>query len=62
MASAVVTPDVSASVMSVIGVALSAVVGGLSAFTEYGVAVRACSQAGCGPSSPTIQQLTFEEG
>ena len=55
------TPDISTRVR-ITGGALSAVIGGLSAFTEYTVAIQACSQAGCGPFSPTITQLTFEEG
>ena len=54
-------PNVSTTVRVADG-ALSVIVGPLNAFTEYNVAVRACSQVGCGPFSPTIQQVTLEEG
>ena len=50
------------TIVRVAGSALSTVAGGLSAFTEYGVAVRACSQVACGPFSSVIIQPTLEEG
>ena len=59
--SSLMTPNDS-TVIRVIGGALSAVAGGLNAFTEYSVAVRGCSQVSCGPFSSTIIQSTFEEG
>ena len=59
--SSLMTPNDS-TVIRVIGGALSAVAGELSAFTEYSVTVRGCSQVGCGPFSATIIQSTFEEG
>lgn len=58
----VMAPNDSAVVVMTTGGALSAVAGGLSAFTEYSVAVRGCSPAGCGPFSPTIIQPTLEQG
>ena len=54
-------PNVNTTVRVADG-ALSVIAGPLSAFTEYNVSVRACSQVGCGPFSPTIQQVTLEEG
>ena len=61
MVSQVMAPDDTFTVR-VLGGALSVVAAVLSASTEYNVAVRACSQVGCGPFSPTIQQVTLEEG
>ena len=35
---------------------------GLSPFTSYSFTVQACSDAGCGPETTPVSQLTEEEG
>lgn len=52
----------STELSSVVAVDTMVVIGGLAAFTEYSVAVQACSSAGCGPFTAPETERTQEEG